>query len=148
MPVVFEIFSTKHQGDVLKMMASFYRIDGYDFDLESTQKNLNEFSSNENLGRLYLIRKDGQNIGYIVLTFGYSFEYNGRDAFIDELYIEEGYRGQGIGDMTMDFIASESKKLGINAVHLEVEKHNQNARTLYSKKGYSFNDRILLTKKL
>jgi GNAT superfamily N-acetyltransferase len=41
-------------------------------------------------------------VGYIVLTFGYSLEYLGRDAFIDEFYLRESYRGRRWGRRTLE----------------------------------------------
>ena len=130
------------------MMASFNAIDSYHFDPVIGAQNLTEFTSNESLGRFYLIKYQQLNIGYIALTFGFSFEYKGRDAFIDELYIKKEYRKHGIGKLAMDFIAIEAKKLNVNAIHLEVESHNENAYILYTKKGYQSNNRKLMTKKI
>lgn len=148
MEIEFKIYSENNKSDVLKMMTSFNKIDGYDFDLTIGEKNLLEFTSSEMLGRLFLITHKQITIGYIVLSFGFSFEYKGRDAFIDEFYIKEEFRNKGVGKLSMDFIESVSEKLDINAVHLEVEPHNTTANRLYLKKGYKSNDRALLTKKI
>lgn len=148
MEIEFRLYTHTDQSDVLEMMTSFNKIDGYDFDLTTGAQNLSDFTSNESLGRLYLVKYQENNIGYIVLSFGFSFEYKGRDAFIDEFFIKSAYRNQGIGKLTMDFIESESRRLNINAVHLEVEPHNSNANRLYLNKGYQSNDRKLLTKKI
>ena len=148
MEIEIKKYIAKDKSDVLAMMASFNKIDGYNFDTKIGAKNLEEFSSNVSLGRLYLIKFQGTNIGYIVLSFGFSFEYKGRDAFIDEFFIKPAYRNKGVGSATMDFIESEAKQLNVNAIHLEVEPHNLNAQGLYLNKGYKSNNRILLTKKL
>lgn len=148
MEIEFKTYTDEDKSDILEMMTSFNKIDGYDFDLSIGEKNLSDFTSNEMLGRLYLIRYKENNVGYLVLSFGFSFEYKGRDAFIDEFYIKQEYRNQGIGKLTMDFVESESIKLNINAVHLEVEPHNSNANRLYLNQGYKSNDRTLLTKKI
>lgn len=148
MEIEFKRYTEENKSDVLEMMTSFNKIDGYDFDLTIGEKNLLDFTSNEMLGKLYLIRSQESTIGYIVLCFGFSFEYKGRDAFIDEFYLKEEFRNRGIGKLTMDFIESESKKLDINAVHLEVQTHNKNANRLYLNKGYKSKDRTLLTKKI
>jgi ribosomal protein S18 acetylase RimI-like enzyme len=81
-----------------------------------------------------------------VLTLGYSLEYHGRDAIIDELYIIEEYRGQGIGTRAIELAAKESRSLGIKALHLEVERKNTNAQHFYRKIGFEDHDRYLLTK--
>ena len=148
MKIEFKEYSAEDKFDVLEMMTSFNKIDGYEFDRLIGEKNVSEFTSNRSLGRLYLIQHQQKNIGYIILTFGFSFEYKGRDAFIDEFFIKEEYRNKGIGKLAIDFIEAESANLKVNAVHLEVEPHNLNANKLYLKKGYKSNDRTLLTKRI
>ncbi|MGY3794891.1 GNAT family N-acetyltransferase [Aquimarina sp. 433] len=148
MEISFTTYTVKDKAEVLEMMAAFNKMEGYAFDSINREKNLLEFTSNGSLGRLYLIKLQQQTIGYLVLAFGFSFEYKGRDAFIDEFYIKPAYRNKGIGDLTLDFIASESKKLEVKALHLEVEPHNVHANKLYLSKGYRSNDRKLMTKRI
>ena len=148
MEIKFDLYGNEDKKEVLEMMTSFNRIYGYHFDPDIGAQNLREFTSNESLGRLYLIKDQQSTIGYIVLAFGFSFEYKGRDAIIDEFFIKAEYRNKGIGKITLDFIDSECQKLGINAVHLEVESQNVLASRLYYKKGYKSNNRKLLTRKI
>lgn len=141
-------YTEEDKLDVLEMMGLFSEIDGYHFDPIIREENLLEFISNRSLGRLYLIKDKHLNLGYIVLAFGFSFEYKGRDAFIDEFFIKEGYRNKVIGHLAMDFVVSESKRLNVNVVHLEVEMQNVNANKLYFNKGYQSNGRKLLSKEI
>ncbi len=131
---------------ILLMMENFYNIDGYGFNESACQKNLQLFLTDETLGKFWLIYVDGQLAGYAIITFGFSFEYNGRDAFLDELFIEKKHRRKGLGKETMDFLISYAKSRSINALHLEVENHNSKANDLYHKKGFKNNGRLLLTK--
>ena len=77
---------------------------------------------------------------------GYSIEYGGRDAFIDEVYIRAAYRGQGIGRQAMMFAETQCRALGVRALHLEVARDNTNAHALYRKVGFVDHDRYLMTK--
>ncbi len=131
----------------LEMIRSFYSIDGYPFDRKRAQHNFVEMISTEYLGRFWLIRIDEEIAGYLILTFGYSFEYGGRDAFIDEFYLNEAYRGRGFGQEILKQLDQHAKALGIKAIHLEVENTNQRGQKLYLKSGYRGNDRSLLTKR-
>lgn len=131
---------------LLSMMKNFYSIDNYAYDGEIVKKTALELMGNKQLGRLYIIKEKLDYVGYIVLTFGFSFEDNGRDGLIDELYIEENWRNKGIGKLAVEFIVQQTKQLGINAIHLEVEKHNKKAYELYRKSGFKENKRILMTK--
>lgn len=133
---------------ILEMMENFNALFGYAFDRKLARQLLSEFIGNESLGRLWVVQLGSLKVGYIALSFGFSFEYGGRDAFIDELFIKEGYRGNGIGRQTMAFIESQARQLGINAIHLEVEGGNMAGKHLYGELGYKENNRSLLTRKI
>ena len=45
-------------------------------------------------GAIWLIREKQGVLGYVALCFGYSIEFGGRDAFIDEIYVAP-YPGPG-----------------------------------------------------
>ena len=133
---------------LLTMMAEFNAIDQYPFDRELAKRNLLHFINDPALGRVWLIEEQGYAIGYIVLALGFSFEYGGRDAFIDELFVKKDHRGKGVGSQAIDFIIGNAKKLGVKAVHLEVEKHNERGNKLYLAKKFKPADRILMTRKV
>jgi ribosomal protein S18 acetylase RimI-like enzyme len=142
-------FRLAEQADIdtlVELMRQFNAIDAYPFDAQVTRAALERFIGDPALGRLWLIQMGDAAIGYLALTFGYSFEYHGRDAFIDELYLLPGYRGQGIGTRAMRFAIAACRELGVHALHLEVERHNAAARRLYRRAGFEEHDRYLLTR--
>lgn len=144
-------FRTSKESDIpviLEMMQGFYALDDYPFNAVAAKENLIEFIRNADLGRLFLLINSESIIGYITLTFGYSFVYGGRDAFIDEFFIKEAYRNQGVGKSTMGFIREASQGLGVKALHLEVENHNEYASKLYLNEDFKANNRTLLTKRI
>ena len=140
--------SIDHIPHLLEMMEDFYAIDQYPFDQELTSHNILELLHHPEWGRIWLVSMEDQIIGYVVLAFGFSFEYKGKDAFIDELYLKAEHRGQGIGARVISFVIDEAKNLGVKTLHLEAEKHNQSANHLYRKFGFKDNDRFLLNKTL
>lgn len=129
-------------------MSDFYAIDNYPIDIEVSKKLFQEFIHNENLGKAWLILDDEEIVGYIILTFVFSFEYGGKIAFIDELYIKEIARGKGIGNETIEFIKSESTKLSLKLLYLEVENHNEKAQKLYLAHDFAIHNRKLLKYKI
>jgi ribosomal protein S18 acetylase RimI-like enzyme len=48
----------------------------------------------------------------------------------------------------LSFVIGEASRLGVQAVHLEVERANPSAEQLYRSLGFESNDRRLLTKRL
>jgi ribosomal protein S18 acetylase RimI-like enzyme len=87
-------------------------------------------------------------IGYVVLTLGYSLEYLGRDAFVDELYVRQTYRRQGVGTHAIEHVVRTCRELDVRALHLEVERHNAPAQALYRKVGFRDRDHYLMTRRL
>ena len=148
MGTTFKIAEISDSELLVQLIQEYYKFDGHFFDDNSVRKTLAKILLDNSLGRIWLIQHDGEAIGYIVLTFGYSLEYRGRDAFIDEFYIRETHRGQGIGTKTIQFIESVCPGLEIKAVHLEVERKNLAAQSFYRQVGFKDQDRYLMTWKV
>lgn len=146
MEINFEIAKQTDVDIILEMMRELYANDKIPFDEVAAQNALIKFIWDDSLGRFWLIKIENEIIGYVILTFGYSIEYHGRDTFIDELYIKSDYRSKGIGTKVIEFIESQSRSLGIEAIHLEVERENENAQNFYRKIGFEDHDRYLMTK--
>ena len=98
------------------------------------------------LGRAFLIESGGAAVGYVVLTLGWSLEYQGRDAFIDELYIDPACRGRGMGRRAVANVEQACRRLGVKALHLEVERSNTAAQGFCRSAGFADHDRYLFTK--
>jgi ribosomal protein S18 acetylase RimI-like enzyme len=146
--ITFQPLETSQIESVTSMMQDFYAIDNYPINIEVSKKLFQEFISNEHLGKAWLIYSEEELVGYVILTFVFSFEYQGRIAFIDELYLKETARGKGIGAKTLQFIKEQIPKLSLKLLYLEVEHHNENAQKLYLANDFEVHNRKLLKYKL
>jgi ribosomal protein S18 acetylase RimI-like enzyme len=122
--------------------------DGRPFDEPIARRCIGELIEDDRLGRIWLIEAAGEPVGYVVVTLGYSLEFHGRDALLDELFVAEHARGQGIGTTVLELVTAECRRLGVGAVHLEVDRANVKAQRLYRRHGYQDHDRYLLTRRL
>lgn len=138
---------TSDISELVKLMVQFNEYFEYDTNKSRIIQSLQQFLANDQLGECYVIQENGL-VGYGVLTYGFSFEYGGRDAFIDEIFVQSDLRGKGYGEKLMDELMIVAKKNGVNALHLEVEKNNDQAAALYEKYDFFFSGRILRTKLL
>jgi ribosomal protein S18 acetylase RimI-like enzyme len=102
------------------------------------------------LGRASRIVHAGETRSYAVLTFGLSleWEWGGRDAFVDEIFVVAAQRGQGLGRAALRALMEEARALGVRALHLEVEAGNVAAQALYRSEGFSGSERRLLSRRL
>ena len=133
---------------ITQMMQDFYAIDNYPMDVEVAKNLFQEFITNEHLGKSWLIYSENEIVGYIILTFIFSFEYGGKIAFVDELFIKETARGKGIGKEAIQFIQREVPKLSLKLLYLEVEPHNENAQKLYLAHDFELHNRKLMKYKV
>lgn len=151
--ITFQILKTSDIEITCKMMRDFYAIDNYAIDIEISKKLFKDFIADENLGKSYLICHSDiegvlEIVGYTIMTFVFSFEYKGKIAFIDELYIKESHRGRGIGSKTLQFLKNESHKLKLKLIYLEVENHNLKAQKLYIANDFEFHNRKIMRYKV
>lgn len=97
-------------------------------------------------GRVWLMLDGDEAIGYVALCLGYSLEFYGREAIVDELYVVASHRGRGVGRRALALVEDEARALGVRALHLVVERGNAPAQALYRRVGYRAHDRDLMTK--
>jgi len=116
------------------------------FDEPAARASFQQLLSRPTFGRTWLLCEESKPVGYIVLTIGFSFEFHGHDAFIDELYVDTAYRRRGFGRQAVAFVEQKAREMGVNAIHLEVDRGNDPALELYRRSGYEDHARFLMTK--
>jgi ribosomal protein S18 acetylase RimI-like enzyme len=127
------------------MIEDYHLFDHIPFEKTQVESVLSRLIDQPELGQPWFICLGSQIIGYIIITFGYSVEYLGKNAFIDELYLKSEYREKGYGQKAMQFGQEIARKLGLSALHLEAERDNTRALHVYRKMGFQDPDRVLMT---
>ena len=127
-----------------RFIQGYYRIEGIPFDLYRVERALVPLLGREDLGRVWLIDANDAPVGYLILCFGYSIEKGGRDAMVDEFYIDVAYRKRGIGRRVLEQAIAEVRALGVVSVFLEVDRNNEAAQRLYTGAGFTMRDKYLL----
>ena len=148
MEPVFTPAGASDADELVELMREFYAFDHIAFDEGAARAALRQILGDGRFGVVHLIRVGAQEAaaGYLVVTFGFSLEFHGRDAFVDELYLRENFRGRGIGRACIEFAAEVCRAEGIAALHLEAERANTRAQALYRRVGFREHDRYLMTK--
>jgi len=135
-------------GALLALMQAFYDESDYPLDGAQARAAFEHLLAGEDRGRVWIAERDGEAVGYAVLTLGFAMEFYGRDGFLDDLYLAPAARGQGLGAALMDAVEREARALGARALHLEVGRDDHRAQALYAARGFRDTDRQLLTKRL
>jgi diamine N-acetyltransferase len=136
-------------GVLLELMRALYDEDGSTpLRGDAAETALRGLLAAPDRGLVWVIEQGGEAVGYLVLTWGYSLEFHGRDAFIDELYLAPRYRGAGLGRQAVEWAEDACRAHGAGAVHLEVEMDNERAHALYRRSGFAERGLRLMTKRL
>jgi len=133
-------------GELIAMMREFYTELGEPFDEERAGRALRALLKDPSQGAVWVFREDGRVAGYLVVTHGYSLEFAGRIAVVDEVYFVPEMRGRGIGARALVLAEEHCRRNGIAALRLEVHQENRRALALYERNGFEAHDRYLMTK--
>jgi len=130
----------------LGMMGCLYSEAGATHHRERARRAAEGLMANPELGGVWLIEVDSETAGYLCVTLCYSLEFDGRFALLDELYLEEAWRGKGIGAQAIAFATEWGRARALAAIRLEVAHANSRAIELYRHEGFKAHDRHLMTK--
>ncbi len=146
--IKFKRATRAHVGSLLRLVEKYYRFDHIPFHRAKIRAGLKLLLSKNSFGRAWLIDAEGQTAGYVVLTFGFDYEFGGRTALITDLYLEPTFRGRGLGRRALDHVEAFCRKAGIAAMELQVEHKNRRAARLYRSFGFEPLPRIPMCRPL
>jgi ribosomal protein S18 acetylase RimI-like enzyme len=88
---------------------------------------------NSNIENNYLIKYDGNNIGW------FEYELIKKFIYINQLHILPEYQGKGVGSNILNEIINYGRKKN-NDIYLDVLKYNYKALEFYKKWGFKLYD--------
>lgn len=81
----------------------------------------------------YVFVVDEKIVGYGILAKSFSTEFGGECIWIEDIYLEENFRGQGLGTKFIQFV---KEKYPEKILRLEAEHDNVKAVAAYKKLGF------------
>jgi GNAT superfamily N-acetyltransferase len=146
MDVTFRLAVDSDIDRLLPMIRDFYEFERLPYDAALLRKLLSLLIVDDRLGRLIVFELQNDLIGYMVLGFGFSLEFHGRDCLIDEFYVRPEHRSRGIGAAAVEFASKLCRDLGIEAVRLEADHTNVRGHEFYKRLGFKDHPRHLMTR--
>ena len=90
----------------IRSMAAFEKL-----DVSATAESLREALFGEHpVAHTVLVFADGSPIGYVIYFFSFTSMMGRRTLWLDDLFIEPGFRGKGIGSALMAYLANIAVK--------------------------------------
>jgi ribosomal protein S18 acetylase RimI-like enzyme len=131
-------------GILMPFVRAYHEFEGIQSTEPERARSVAPLLSDNGIGRIWIILERGQAVGYIALCFGYSIEFGGRDAFLDEFFVIPSARSRGLGSMALEAVKAEMTRLGVRAMHLEVARNNLGAKEFYSRAGFESREQFHL----
>jgi len=100
--------------------------------------------SNKEYGFYLLAESDGLPVAQLMITKEWSDWRNGEFWWVQSVYVEKEYRGQGLYSQLYDRVKELAKADGnVCGLRLYVDNENKNAQKVYSKLGMAKTNYIL-----
>jgi len=87
--------------------------------------------------RMLVAEAEGNVVGMAIYFIKYS-TWKGKGVYLDDIVVNETYRGKGIGKMLLDEVIHDCKNLGAKQLHWQVLDWNEPAIGFYKKYHSSF----------
>jgi len=129
---------------LLPLITAFHAEYGIQMTQEARSAALMPLLEGSPLGAVWLFGPARAPTGYTIITFGWSMEMGGMDAFVDELFIRPAVRKRGIASEVLHTIAASLSDVGVKALHLEVDNTDTATQRLYTRAHFKLRDRYSL----
>jgi ribosomal protein S18 acetylase RimI-like enzyme len=127
------------RGDVqtlVGLMRDFSAESGYTLNEPPAAAAFETLLARPELGRIWLVEREGEAAGYIVITFVFAMEHGGLTAVVDDFYVRPEARGQGLGKAALAAVRRACGDLGLLAKRVEVGVDNARAQAVYRSAGF------------
>ncbi|MGE0727736.1 MAG: GNAT family N-acetyltransferase [Acidimicrobiia bacterium] len=131
-------------SELKELVRAFYEIDRHEYDEARVSAALAPLLEDDSHGQVWVVPVTGPLAGYAVVTWSWSLESGGRDAILDEIYVEE--QGQGSGSELLLHAVRSAAETGAARMYLETESHNFRVRRFYERNGFTPDDSIWMSR--
>ena len=129
---------------LLPLVAAFHDHQGFDTTADHQRDAIAPLVDGSPHGAVWLIGPRRAPVGYVAVSFGWSVEFGGLDAMVDELFIRSAVRKRGMGGEALDGLAKALKEGGIRALHLEARKDDESLQKFYARARFKARDSYVL----
>ncbi len=129
----------RDREDYAEMVRAFYATDAViePIPLSYIERTFDELMRSDVYAQAFMLEYDGKTAGYALLAKTFSQEAGGMVVWVEELYIKEDCRGNGIGSRFLKELVAALPD-DVRRVRLEVERENERAVKLYESLGFEF----------
>jgi GNAT superfamily N-acetyltransferase len=113
---------------LIKEFASFQKSE------EKLVTTVDQMLEDENLFQAFVALENKNIIGFCTFFYAY-YSWSGKAIYLDDLYITDSFRKNGIGKQLLNTVIALAKESNCRKVRWQVSKWNTNAIEFYKKMG-------------
>lgn len=120
---------------LVDLMRDFYAESSFPLDRAWAAQAFADLLADASRGAAWVIERDGQPVGHVVLSVRFAMEFGGPIAYIDDLFVRAEHRRIGAASAGLDTLVVECRRRGCRSMHVEVAPDNHAAVALYRRYG-------------
>jgi GNAT superfamily N-acetyltransferase len=105
-------------------------------DAERQARGLRLILNQSEMGRIFCATVNHEVVGMVSILFTVSTAEGGRAAWLEDLVVDPGWRGQGIGERLLQEAIAEARSSGCSRITLLTDNSNSGARRFYGRAGF------------
>jgi GNAT superfamily N-acetyltransferase len=117
-------------------MRDFYAESGYALVEARATAAFEDLLTRPELGRIWLVERGEEAVGYVVVTFVFAMEHGGLAGIVDDMYVRPEARGEGLGKFALATVRRACEDLDLRAMRVEVGEDNAVAQAVYRSTGF------------
>ena len=110
--------------------------EGWQVSPEQVEESLRKMA-NSDAYQVLLAEDEGQVVGLLSLSFRHTLFHPAPSALLDELVVEQGHRGRGVGRQLMAEAIERCRAAGCCEIEVGTERSNEAAQKFYRQHGFS-----------
>lgn len=93
-------------------------------------------------GRILVLRQETSLIGMVSVLFTISTALGGRVALLEDMVVDIGYRGKGMGTALLDAAIDLAEHAGCQRITLLTDRTNEAAQRFYRRHGFNHSEMV------
>ncbi|WP_440135050.1 N-acetyltransferase family protein [Chitinophaga sancti] len=98
-----------------------------------------QMAADKDLFQAFVAESNGVIVGFATFFWSY-YSWSGKALYLDDLYLQPGYRKQGIGKALLQAVIELARSRNCKKVRWQVSNWNRNAIEFYQKMGAVVDD--------
>jgi ribosomal protein S18 acetylase RimI-like enzyme len=147
-----QLGSVRRRKGILDLIGANLSDSGVEVEPPKLEAAVDAVLRDPNLGFILIARRDEDEdevvLGVAYVSVVWALEPGGRACWLEELRVDPGHRGRGIGRELVRAAVRRARTMGCAGMDLEIGKDNDRAGNLYKREGFTSLSRTRWTKKL